>query len=88
MTAKPVLVMVLKGYPRISETFISNEIELLERQGFSVRIVSMRQPRENFSHASVGRIQAEVVYLPEAMLPALGRLLAANLRTAVTRPAD
>ena len=32
MTAKPVLVMVLKGYPRISETFISNEIELLERQ--------------------------------------------------------
>lgn len=87
MTAKPVLVMVLKGYPRISETFISNEIELLERQGFAVRIVSMRKPRENFSHASVARIQAEVVYLPEAMLPALGRLLAANLRTAVSRPA-
>ena len=37
----PVLVMVLKGYPRISETFISNEILLLERLGFSVRIVSM-----------------------------------------------
>ena len=37
----PVLVMVLKGYPRLSETFISNEIVLLEELGFRVRIVSM-----------------------------------------------
>ena len=86
MSGKPVLVMVLKGYPRISETFISNEILLLERLGFCVRIVSMRRPREDFSHASVSRIKAEVVYLPEAMLPALGRLLAANVRVALSRP--
>lgn len=83
---KPVLVMVLKGYPRISETFISNEILLLESLGFTVRIVSMRQPREDFSHASVERIRAEVVYLPEYILPALGRLLSANLRTLIARP--
>ena len=83
---RPVLVMVLKGYPRISETFISNEILLLERLGFTVRIVSMRQPREDFSHASVDHIRAEVVYLPEYILPALGRLLAANLRTLCAHP--
>jgi glycosyltransferase involved in cell wall biosynthesis len=83
---RPVLVMVLKGYPRISETFISNEILLLESLGFTVRIVSMRQPREDFSHASVGRIRAEVVYLPEAILPALGRLAAANLRALAAYP--
>lgn len=83
---KPVLVMVLKGYPRISETFISNEILLLERLGFTVRIVSMRQPREDFNHASVDRIRAEVVYLPEYILPALGRLLAANWRTLCAHP--
>ncbi|OLN29355.1 glycosyltransferase-like [Desulfovibrio sp. DV] len=83
---KPVLVMVLKGYPRISETFISNEILLLESLGFTVRIVSMRKPREDFSHASVGRIRAEVVYLPEYILPALPRLLAANVGTALARP--
>ena len=72
MTAKgPVLVMVLKGYPRISETFISNEILRLEELGFTVRIVSMREPREPFHHASVGRIRAEVVYLPERILPRL-----------------
>jgi glycosyltransferase involved in cell wall biosynthesis len=82
----PVLVMVLKGYPRISETFISNEILLLESLGFTVRIVSMRQPRESFRHASVDRIKADVVYLPEYILPALGMLLYENFRTALAAP--
>lgn len=67
--------MILKGYPRISETFISNEILLLERMGFNIRIFSMRSPREKFSHASVRRIKARVDYLPEQFidkrLPAL-----------------
>lgn len=87
MTVKgPVLVMVLKGYPRISETFISNEILRLEELGFTVRIVSMRQPREPFHHASVGRIRAEVVYLPERILPWLPVLLYANVRAALAAP--
>ena len=87
MTAKgPVLVMVLKGYPRISETFISNEILRLEELGFTVRIVSMREPREPFHHASVGRIRAEVVYLPERILPRLPVLLYENFRAALAAP--
>ena len=60
--------MILKGYPRISETFISNEILLLEQQGLRIRIFSMRSPREAFTHASVGRIRARVDYLPETIL--------------------
>ncbi|MGD9251165.1 MAG: glycosyltransferase [Desulfobacterales bacterium] len=67
--------MILKGYPRISETFISNEILLLEQLGFHLRIFSMRSPREKFTHASVRRIRARVDYLPETIvsrhLPAL-----------------
>lgn len=81
-----VLVMVLKGYPRISETFISNEIGLLESMGFTIRIVSMRRPRENFRHASVDRIKAEVIYLPEAILPALPLLLYENARAFLKAP--
>ena len=46
----PVLGMILKGYPRISETFISNEILLLEKLGFNLHLFSMRQPREDFTH--------------------------------------
>ncbi|MGE5255073.1 MAG: glycosyltransferase family 4 protein [Hyphomicrobiales bacterium] len=86
MMARPVLGMVLKGYPRISETFISNEILLLENLGFSVRIFSMRQGRENFTHRNVARIRAGVDYLPETFWRNAHRLIAHNLRLAIRRP--
>lgn len=57
--------MVLKGYPRISETFISNEIYLLERLGIPLEIYSLRRPRENFTHGLVTEILAPVTYVPE-----------------------
>jgi glycosyltransferase involved in cell wall biosynthesis len=72
---QPVLGMILKGYPRISETFISNEILLLEQMGIRVRIFSMRHPRESFCHKSVRRIQAQVDYLPTELYEDFARLL-------------
>ena len=71
----PVLGMILKGYPRISETFISNEIRLLEKLGFEIHLFSMRRPRENFTHDSIKKIQAVVDYLPETLIKPLPRLL-------------
>ncbi|MEE4261050.1 MAG: glycosyltransferase [Desulfobacteraceae bacterium] len=82
----PVLGMILKGYPRISETFISNEILLLERLGFAIHLFSMRQPREDFSHESVKKIRARVDYLPETLIKPLPRLLYHNLILASKRP--
>ena len=84
--ARPVLGMVLKGYPRISETFISNEILLLEQLGFAVHIFSMRPGREGFTHASIARIRARVDYLPETFLRNIHRLLYANLCLAIRDP--
>ncbi len=81
-----VLGMILKGYPRISETFISNEIMLLERMGFIVHIFSMRHPREAFSHESVKRIRARVDYLPQELLRPLPILLYHNLLLAARAP--
>lgn len=78
--------MVLKGYPRISETFISNEIKILEENGFDIHIFSMRQPRETFTHESVKSIRAKVTYLPESMLLGLHTLLWHTLLCACTRP--
>ncbi|MGD8542845.1 MAG: glycosyltransferase [Desulfobacteraceae bacterium] len=83
----PVLGMILKGFPRISETFISNEILLLEDLGFKVHLFSMRQPRESFRHESVGRIRAALDYLPETLLAPLPRLLYHAGRLAARRPA-
>ncbi|MCG6894238.1 MAG: glycosyltransferase family 4 protein [Desulfobacteraceae bacterium] len=78
--------MILKGYPRISETFISNEILLLEAAGFRIHILSMRRPREDFTHASVGGIRAPVNYLPETLLVPLPLLLFYNLRRLLRFP--
>jgi glycosyltransferase involved in cell wall biosynthesis len=85
-TRKPVLGMVLKGYPRISETFISNEILLLEKAGYDIHIFSMRHPREPFSHESVKKIKATVAYLPQTILEAFPELMRHNVQLALQKP--
>ncbi|BCS88758.1 glycosyltransferase [Pseudodesulfovibrio sediminis] len=84
---KTTLGMVLKGYPRISETFISNEIRLLEEMGFIIHIYSMRAPRENFSHDSIKQIKAKVTYLPSSMFFGLPAFLWHNIRLFLRMPA-
>jgi glycosyltransferase involved in cell wall biosynthesis len=86
LTWPPKLGMILKGYPRISETFISNEILLLENLGFKIHIFSMRQPRESFCHESVKEIKAKVDYLPETLLKPLPKFLYHNIHLAVKTP--
>lgn len=86
VSSRPVLGMILKGYPRISETFISNEILLLEKLGFEIHIFSMRKPRESFQHKSVDRIKARVDYLPETIRAHLPLLLRVNLCLAICNP--
>ncbi len=83
---QPVLGMILKGYPRISETFISNEILLLERAGIPIRIFSMRHPREPFCHDSVKQIRARVDYLPTELFLDFKRLFFHNFLLAVRQP--
>lgn len=56
---------VLKGYPRLSETFIAQEIRGLEAAGLDIRIVSLRQPTDRAVHPVHREIRAPVSYLPE-----------------------
>ena len=70
--------MILKGYPRISESFISTEILLLESLGIPIEIYSLRQPREIFSHEHVRQIRAPATYLPEYVLPHWQTLVKSN----------
>ena len=57
--------VVLKGYPRLSETFIAQEIHLLERAGLNLALVSLRHPYDDQTHPIHGQIEAPVTYLPE-----------------------
>lgn len=62
---KPTAAIVLKGYPRLSETFIANEIRALETRGLDVHIVSLRHPTDRDIHPVHREIEAPVLYLPE-----------------------
>ncbi len=63
---------VLKEFPKLSETFILNEILELERQGVHVKIFSLRDPFNSnplqMKHGSLKNLQAKVFYLPTKMI--------------------
>ena len=59
---------VLKGYPRLSETFIAQEIAALEKRGLDILIVSLRRPTDGALHPVHREIKAPVLYLPEYLL--------------------
>lgn len=63
-TAAPVA-FLLKGYPRLSETFIAQEIAALEARGLDILIVSLRHPTDRKRHALHDQIRAQILYLPE-----------------------
>ena len=71
---------VLKGYPRLSETFIAQEIAALERRGLEILIISLRYPTDARRHAVHDEIRAPIVYLPEYLLLEPLRVLRAWLR--------
>jgi glycosyltransferase involved in cell wall biosynthesis len=59
------ITLVLKGYPRLSETFIAQEIRALELRGMKITLVSLRHPTDKATHPIHDEIQAAVLYLPE-----------------------
>ena len=59
------IAVVVKGWPRLSETFIAQELLALESRGLPLLIVSLRHPTDRAVHALHRGIEAPVLYLPE-----------------------
>jgi glycosyltransferase involved in cell wall biosynthesis len=66
---------ILKGYPRLSETFIAQEILALEGRGLDIRIISLRHPTDTDTHPVHRAIRAAVSYLPEYLWREPARVL-------------
>jgi len=79
-TASGRVAFVLKGYPRLSETFIAQEIAALERRGLEILIVSLRHPTDARRHPVHDEIRASILYLPEYLLLEPLRVIRAWLR--------
>lgn len=59
------MAVILKGYPRLSETFIAQELKALEDRGLPFEIWSLRFPYDPKTHPIHDQIKAKVRYLPE-----------------------
>lgn len=73
------------AYPKLSETFVQKEIELMRRRGHDVRVVAVRRPQPGHP------IDKEAVYLePRArqVLAAIPRVLRPTTRFANRLPED
>ena len=74
------LAVVLKGYPRLSETFIAQELRALEARGHRFDIWSLRHPYDDRVHPIHEEITAGRHYLPEYLYTEPLRVLRAFLR--------
>jgi glycosyltransferase involved in cell wall biosynthesis len=77
MAAADRIAVVVKGWPRLSETFIAQELLALERRGLALSIVSLRHPTDRAVHDLHRAVAAPVLYLPEYLHDEPARVLAA-----------
>ncbi len=64
-SSTPTLAVVVKGWPRLSETFIAQELLALQDKGQQFEIWSLRFPTDKKTHPLHQKITAPVKYLPE-----------------------
>lgn len=72
--------VLVKTYPKLSETFILEELLGLERLGFSLRLYSLAPATDAITHPAVARVRAPLVRLPESMRGHAGAFAARHAR--------
>ena len=71
----PRLGYLANAFPRISETFILNEVLELERQGFDLRVYALKYPTDTRQHRLASEIRSPVAYVPTPSRRALPGML-------------
>jgi len=77
---------LVTSFPRLSETFIINELIELERQGFDLRIYSMFAATDRIRHRLVDGIHAPIRYLPRLLSRSIRRVVADHVWLIVRSP--
>jgi glycosyltransferase involved in cell wall biosynthesis len=79
---------LLKRFPRLSETFVLNEMLEVQRQGIALRVYALADPLEKQIHPEAARLRPQVVYLhdPHRRLRSWSRLLGGAALQALHHP--
>jgi len=63
------LVVLVNGFPRLSETFVLHELLELERRGVRLHLFAIRRPAEIVQQDALAELRAPVEYLPDGAVP-------------------
>src|SRR2546428_13668085 len=77
---------ILKRYPRLSETFILNEMRALERLGMRLHVFSLMRVEGSLAHPTVAELRAPVTYFPETWLAKIPAVAKAHVTMAWAVP--
>ncbi len=79
------IAVVVKGWPRLSETFVAQELVALEAAGLTLGLWSLRHPTDTATHPLHDRLTAQVTYLPEYLRDDPRRVAQGVLRSLTRR---
>lgn len=77
------LAVLVNGFPRLSETFVLQELLDLERRGVRLSLFALSRPGEIVRQEALGRLRGRVEYVPERI--AISRRRVARAHAALLR---
>jgi glycosyltransferase involved in cell wall biosynthesis len=77
---------IIRSYPRLSQTFILNEILALEAIGVQLRLFPITDPREPVVQAQAAEVRAPIEYLDAAVRRGRVAIVAEHVRAALAAP--
>src|SRR5919197_4495452 len=80
------VVYIVRSFPRLSQTFILNEVLALERLGWRLQIFAITNPRETLVQDGVAELRAQTRYLDTALRRSWIALLGEHLLVAAAAP--
>jgi glycosyltransferase involved in cell wall biosynthesis len=80
------VVYIVRSFPRLSQTFILNEILALERLGLRLEIFAITDPREALVQDGVAEVRAPTRYLETALRRSRAVIIREHLLVAVSAP--
>ncbi len=86
MNADRPIGLLVKRFPKLSETFILEEVLGLERLGVALRIYTLAPPSDTLTHPAVARVQAAVTPVPARLADDPAGFALRHLRQALRRP--
>jgi glycosyltransferase involved in cell wall biosynthesis len=84
--SSPPLGLLIKVFPKITETFVLEEVLGLEKLGVELRLYTLAEPTDSLTHGAVARVAAPRVQVPQSPRGHACRFATRHLRLLAVSP--